>query len=212
MFRYTFLLAAIIILIISACTAEDKSSIIYEKYLPDGSIARVMKFTSFPESDAEKEYQTDRYSMVITDGRFGKTAVWSKELKIRKADSQSPGSVIRIHDVQVKGEQTAILFAKGEIFAEVAGPDSDRTLKTLFSKSLPGKSSSSAPRIKQGQMAWLADALYIVAATGSDDTVFWVLKNSLVKTEVFNRISGPFSSSEIVKEPDKFLVYPKSGN
>ncbi len=208
MLRYTFLLAAVMITAISACAAEDKGSIVYEKYLPDGRIARVMKHTSFPESDVAKEYQTDRYSMTVTGG---KAAVWGKELIIRKADSQNPGSVIRIHDVQVKGSQTAILFTRGEIFAEVTGPGSDGTGKTLFSKSLPGKSPSSASHIKQGQMAWLEDALYIVAVTG-DDTVFWVLKNAMVKTEIFSRISGPFSSSEIIKEPERFLIYPGTGN
>lgn len=208
MLRYTFLLAAVMISAISAFTAEEKNSIIYEKYLPDGRIVRVMRHTSFLRSDVAKEYQTDRYSMTVTGG---KAALWGRELIIRKADSQNPGSVIRIHDVQVKGDLTAILFTRGEIFAEVTGPGSDGTGKTLFSRSLPGKPPSSAPHIRQGQMAWPEDALYIVAATG-DDTVFWVLKNAVAKTEIFSRISGPFSSSEIIKEPGRFLVYPGTGN
>ncbi len=216
MFRYTFLVAAIIISAISACTADDKNSIIYEKYLPDGSIARVMKRTSFPESDAEKDYQTDRYSMIITGGKSGKTAVWSKELRIRKADSQNPGTFIRIHDVQVnrihdeqvKGDLTVILFTKGgETFAEVTGAG-----KTLFSKSLAGKSPSSAMSIKQGQMVCFEDDLYavavvyIVAVSESDDTVLWILQNTLVKTEIITRIRGPFHSSEIIS--DKYLYQP----
>ncbi len=210
MIRCAIILTATILFSVTIAIVADNNKIFYEKYLPDGRVVRILKSTSFrkpPEPEnpyrwlgnrkyavVAREYQLDRYSMVIEDGNSKSIAEWEKEVKIHKGEWVSPVVSFTVHDIQAKDDRTAILFSEKEVFLEVVCQDSAGVYKVVFSKSL-AKQSGSVPyfsSIKKGQLIWLDNALYVMANTLLEDTEFWVLRNAKAESEVFDGISGPF--------------------
>ncbi len=221
MLRYTILLTAILISVTSSTAADiGNSKVFYKKYLPDGRVVKILKNISSrkpPEPEnpyrwlgnhkyavVAREYQLDRYSMVIKDGNSESIAEWEKEVKIYKGEWVSPIVSFTVHDIQAKDDRIAILFSEKEVVAEVIGRDSDGVYKVIFSKTL-AEQSASVPLftcVKKGLLVWLDDGLYVIADALTHDTEFWIFKNAKAESDVFSEVSGPFSFYRIIKNKE----------
>lgn len=153
------------------------------------------------------DYWLDKYTMVITDGKTGSITVWEKEIEremLQKGEPTFEFDDFKVHDLlQVKKNKLAVLFSENETFLEIIGMDSDGVCKMLFSKSLARQSPSSPNCIIEGQLLWFDNAMYVIARTLAEETVFWIFKYNSVKKGIFSRISGPFSFYRIIEDKEK---------
>ncbi len=106
--------------------------------------------------------------------------VWEKEIKrkiLHKSEPPDKFADFKIHDVQMKDDQTAILFSKRKVVIETIAPDQNGIRKVILSKSFPPTQSGTNPStIVKGKLVWLYDELHIIMRTMMRGTEFWMLK------------------------------------
>ncbi len=237
MFSYKFLLAmfrTIIILTvilfsanITAAYEVSNKKIFYEKYMPDGRVVRVMKSSSVkmspkPEKDymqigdlklkvVRGENQTDKYSMIIKDGNSEIITAWEKVVITPKFTLTQPGRNkvcnFTIHDIQMKGDRTAVLFSDGTyenlLMLETVGHGPDGVRRVLSSKCLDPNGQLSLniiSTVAKGYLVWLDNCLYIIAEIVSGADLLWELKSDKSEKDIFSQVSGPFSLHGFIRE------------